>query len=89
MSSSTIYNTGIDTGTSADTLERMTDVRKITVEVPADLLDRAQDAADAGITETVRRGLALVAAGRAYDQLRQLRGKLRLGLDLEALREDR
>lgn len=64
-------------------------VTKITVEVPADLLDRAQAATEAGITETVRRGLALVAAGRAYDQLRQLRGKVRFGLDLEALREDR
>jgi len=44
---------------------------------------------DAGITETVRCGLTLVAAGRAYDGLRRLRGKLRLSLDLEALREDR
>lgn len=66
----------------------MGETRKITVEVPADLLERAQAAADAGITETVRRGLTLVAAGRAYEGLRQLRGKVRLGLDLEALRED-
>ena len=67
----------------------MSRTRKITVEVPADLLERAQSAADAGITETVRRGLTLVAAGHAYQELRQLRGKLRLAVDLEALREDR
>jgi hypothetical protein len=63
--------------------------RKITVEVPEELLERAQRASGEGITGTVRRGLALVAAGRAYDELRRLRGKVRLGIDLEALREDR
>jgi hypothetical protein len=67
----------------------MPDTRKITVEVPEDLLERAQDASGEGITQTVRRGLALVAAGRAYDELRRLRGKVKLGLDLQALREDR
>ena len=85
----TISNTGIDTGPMPDILEVVGEVRKITVEVPADLLERAQAAADAGVTETVRRGLTLVAAGRAYDDLRSLRGKLRLTLDLETLREDR
>ena len=89
MTQDTILDTGIDTGVEQNTLEGVSEVRKITVEVPADLLDRAQAASEAGITETVRRGLALVAAGRAYEGLRQLRGKLRLGLDLEALREDR
>jgi hypothetical protein len=65
------------------------DTRKITVEVPEALLERALASTDAGITETVRRGLALVAAGRAYDELRRLRGRLKLGIELEALREDR
>jgi len=63
--------------------------RKITLEVPEDLLERALAASGEGITQTVRRGLELVAAGRAYDELRQLRGKLKLAIDLEALREDR
>ena len=64
-------------------------MRKITVEVPEDLLDRALESSGEGITRTVRRGLDLVAAGRAYDELRRLRGKVKLGIDLEALREDR
>ena len=64
-------------------------MRKITVEVPEDLLDRALESSGEGITRTVRRGLDLVAAGRAYDELRRLRGKMKLGIDLEALREDR
>ncbi len=67
----------------------MGETRKITVEVPEELLERAQAAAGEGITQTVRRGLTLVAAGRAYDELRQLRGKVKLGIDLETLREDR
>jgi len=67
----------------------MPETRKITVEVPEDLLERARKASNDGITRTVRRGLELVAAGRAYDELRKLRGKVRLGIDLEALREDR
>jgi hypothetical protein len=67
----------------------MTTARKITVEVPGDLLERAIRASGEGVTATVRRGLELVAAGRAYEDLKALRGKVRLGLDLDRLREDR
>ena len=67
----------------------MVETRKITVEVPEDLLDRALSSSGEGITGTVRRGLTLVAAGRAYDDLRRLRGKLKFGIGLARLREDR
>lgn len=63
--------------------------RKITVHVPSDLLERAQRSTGEGITETVRRGLRLVAAGEAYRRLRGLRGRVEVSIDLEALREDR
>ncbi len=63
--------------------------RKITVKVPEQLLERALACSGEGVTGTVRRGLTLVAAGGAYDDLRRLRGKVRLGIDLAALREDR
>ena len=43
--------------------------RKITVEVRADLLRKAQEASGSGITETVRAGLELLAASRAYAHL--------------------
>lgn len=79
----------MDTGINTGILGRVTAKRKITLEVPEDLLERAMEATGEGVTRTVRRGLELVAAGRAYDELRQLRGKVKLGLDLEALREDR
>jgi hypothetical protein len=63
--------------------------RKITVELPGELLRRAQQTTGAGITATIRRGLELVAASKAYEELRQLKGKVALSIDLEQLREDR
>jgi hypothetical protein len=63
--------------------------RKITVEVPGALLDKAQAAIGEGITSTVRRGLELVAATRSLQELRSLRGKVRFTIDLGELREDR
>ena len=67
----------------------MVGIRKITVHVPEDLLDKAQRETGEGVTETVRRGLALVAAGRAYDRLRRMRGTVRLAVNLDELRADR
>ena len=67
----------------------MSVARKITVHVPQDLLEKAQKSTGQGITETIRRGLQLVAASDAYKKLRALRGKVPISLDIEALREDR
>ena len=51
--------------------------RKITVVVPRELLEKAQEASGTGVTQTVRTGLKLVAASRTYARLRRLRGKVR------------
>jgi len=67
----------------------MESTRKVTVELPGKLLRAAQRTTGAGITATIRRGLELVAAGRAYEELGKLRGKVALSIDLEKLREDR
>jgi hypothetical protein len=67
----------------------METARKITVEVPMELLDKAQRASGAGITQTVRTGLQLVAASQAYTQLRKLRGKVRFSRTLAELKTDR
>lgn len=63
--------------------------RKITVHVPEDLLQKAQRSTRQGITETVRQGLRLVAAGEAFRGVAQLRGSVKFSLDLKRLREDR
>lgn len=62
--------------------------RKLTIEVPEDLLMRATAASRLGITPTIRRGLELVASSGTYAQLRSLRGKVKFSLRLKKLRED-
>jgi len=63
--------------------------RKITIEIPEELLEKAQQATGSGITQTVRTGLQLVAASETYDRLRHLRGKVKFSVTLEELRADR
>ena len=63
--------------------------RKITIEVPASLLDKAQRASGTGITQTVRMGLQLVAASNAYAQLREMKGKVRFSRTLADRKYDR
>jgi len=63
--------------------------RKITVEVPVELLERAQRASGTGVTQTVRAGLQLVAASHAYARLRAYRGKVRLSRTAAQLKTDR
>jgi hypothetical protein len=63
--------------------------RKITVEVPRDLLNKAQRASGKGITQTVRTGLQLLAASRAYDRLLQSQGKVRFSRSWQELKDDR
>jgi len=67
----------------------MANTRKVTVELPAELLDKAQQASGSGITQTIRTGLQLVAASRAYARLRQMRGKVRFSRSLAELKSDR
>ena len=67
----------------------METARKITVEVPEDLLEKAQQASGAGITQTVRTGLQLVAASHAYARLREFRGKVRFSQTTDELKADR
>ncbi|HEY2546983.1 MAG TPA: hypothetical protein VGI46_13025 [Candidatus Acidoferrum sp.] len=63
--------------------------RKITVEVPPDLLKKAQLASGKGITQTVRTGLQLLAASRGYDRLLQSQGKVRFSRTWQQLKDDR
>lgn len=62
---------------------------KVTVELPVELLERAQGSTGEGITGTIRRGLELVAATRAQEQLHALRGKVRFSIKVNRLRADR
>lgn len=70
-------------------LPSMATPRKVTVELPADLLEKAQRSSGHNLTETICQGLKLVAASAAYDGLRRRRGKVRFSIDLRRLRDDR
>lgn len=63
--------------------------RKITVEIPQQLLEKAQRANGTGITQTVRAGLELLAASDTYARLRRFRGKVRFSRTLAQLKYDR
>jgi hypothetical protein len=67
----------------------MLSARKVTVEIPEQLLNRAQKVSGGGITQTIRAGLELVAASRACDRLLQLQGKVRFSKTFEELKADR
>ena len=68
----------------------MTALRKITVHLPAELIDGAQAATGAGITETVRQGLEKLRREQFYRRMEALRGKVDFGgLTLDELREDK
>jgi hypothetical protein len=62
--------------------------RKITLELSEDLLRRAQESTGEGVTATVRRGLELLAASKAYTELQKLRGKVKFSIKLKQLRND-
>ena len=61
---------------------------KVTVELPAELLEKARQTTGEGITGTIRRGLELVAGARAQTELKALRGKVKFSLDIAASRDD-
>lgn len=63
-------------------------LKKLTIQVPEELLKRATAASGVGITPTIRRGLELMAASGAYAKLRRLKGKVKFHIKLAELRED-
>jgi hypothetical protein len=67
----------------------MSELKKITVQVPADDLALAQTFTGEGVTETVRAGLKRLVSAQAQRELAKLRGTVKFSLDLDELREDR
>ena len=68
----------------------MSAVRKITAILPAELLEAAQNATGAGVTETLRQGLESLRRQAFGRMMLELRGKVDFGgFDLDELREDK
>jgi hypothetical protein len=69
---------------------RMTEMRKITAILPAELLASAQAETGEGLTETLRIALERLQHEGFYRRLRELRGKVKFDdFDLSELRKDR
>lgn len=65
----------------------MNATRRVTANLPSDLLEKACEATGKGITETLVQGLELVRRSSAAAKARRLRGKLHLRIDLDVSRE--
>jgi hypothetical protein len=63
--------------------------RRVTANLPEDLLAGAMEVTGKGITETLEEGLRRVRQSGAYEKALALRGKLRLKIDLDESRERR
>ena len=61
--------------------------KRITANLPEDLLSEAMKVTRKGITGTLVEGLRLVRRARGYEKAMALRGKVKLDIDLEASRE--
>jgi len=61
--------------------------RRVTANLPIELLEEACRTTGRGITETLIEGLERVRRSGALDKARRLRGRLALEIDLEASRE--
>ncbi|MGD0694098.1 MAG: hypothetical protein ABSB82_04525 [Terriglobia bacterium] len=61
-------------------------MKKLTVMVPEELLRQATEATKTGATATVRTGLKLLAARRAYDGLLANWGKVKFSLTWQEMR---
>jgi len=68
-------------------MKNMTNPRRITANLPKDLLADAMKVTGKGITETLVEGLRQVRRRRAYEKAMALRGKIKLDVDLESARE--
>jgi hypothetical protein len=60
--------------------------KRITANLPADLLEQATKVTGSGITETLIQGLQLLKRSSAFEAL-PLKGKINLDLDLDISRE--
>ena len=61
-------------------------LKKITLFVPADILEEAIKVGGDNLTQTVRKGLQLIAARDAYSEIRKMRGKVKFSLSLDEMR---
>jgi hypothetical protein len=65
----------------------MNRAKRITANLPEELLKEATEVTQKGITETIIQGLLLVRRTRAFQKAEKLKGKLNIEQNLELSRE--
>lgn len=63
-------------------------MQKVTVLLPKPLIEAAKKASGAGLTPTIRQALEALIQSEAYRELKRLRGKVKLSLNVDELRRD-
>jgi len=67
----------------------MSGLRKITVQVPDALLEKAQAYTGEGVTQTVTAGLKRLASIQAQQELLKLRGKIKFSVSYDEIKRER
>jgi hypothetical protein len=65
------------------------EIRKITINLPASLIDPLLADYPKGQTELIREALTQLKRKRACERLRSLRGKVKFSLTYDQIKEDR
>ncbi len=66
----------------------MGEMRKITVQVPEDVLQKAQAYTGDGVTQTVTAGLKRLASIQAQQEALKLRGKVKFSMTWQEMKYD-
>ena len=67
----------------------MSELRKITVQVPEAVLEKAQAFTGEGVTQTVNAALKQLASFQAQQELLKLRGKVKFSMTWQEMKYDR
>lgn len=62
-------------------------VKRITANLPEELLEQASKITGQGITETLTAGLMMIRRAHAFEKALALRGKINLDLNMDDVRE--
>lgn len=65
----------------------LSEVKRVTVNLPAQLLKQAMDVTEDTLTKTIVEGLLLLRKTRAFHRAQKLKGKLNFNINLEESRE--
>jgi hypothetical protein len=66
---------------------RMNKIKRITANLPEDLVKEATSVTKSGITETLIQGLKMIKRSAAYEKAQALKGKIKLDVNLDVSRE--